>query len=68
MTYPEAVAPSDTGTLLSRMKLLVEVKDFIDAVLANLALKLFILFRINQSFPNVKYAFTQKELGRECAQ
>ena len=42
VTYPEAVASSDAETLRSRTKLLVEVDDFIDAVLANLARKLFI--------------------------
>ena len=42
VTYPEAVASSDTGILLSQTKLLVEVDDLIDAVFANLALKLFI--------------------------
>ena len=48
MTYPEAVASSDAVLLLSRTKLLVEVEDLIDAVLANLALKLFI-FRANKT-------------------
>ena len=43
MTYPEAVASSDAETLQLRTKLQVEVDDFIDAVLANLARKLFIL-------------------------
>ena len=43
VTYPEAVAPSEAETLRSHTKLLVEVVDFIEAVLANLARKLFIV-------------------------
>ena len=46
MTYPEAVAPSEAETLWSRTKLLVEVVDFMEAVLANLVRKLFIVMRI----------------------
>ena len=42
LTYPEAVASSDAEALRSHTKLLVEVDDFIHAVLANLAWKLFI--------------------------
>ena len=49
MTYPEAVAPSEAETLQSRTKLLVEVVDFIEAVLANLVRKLFIVLRIKYS-------------------
>ena len=46
MTYPEAAASSDAAALRSRTKLLVEADDLMDAVLANLALKLFILLRV----------------------
>ena len=49
MTYPEAVAPSEAETLQSHTKLLVEVVDFMEAVLANLARKLFIVLQIKQS-------------------
>ena len=49
MTYPEAVAPTEAETLRSRTKLLVEVYDFIEAVLANLVRKLFIVLRIKYS-------------------
>ena len=49
MTYPEAVAPSEAETLRSRTKLLVEVVDFIEAILANLARRLFIVLRIKYS-------------------
>ena len=46
VTYPEAVASSEAKALRSQTKLLVEADDLMDAVFANLALKLFILLRI----------------------
>ena len=46
VTYPEAVV-SDAAAPRPRTKLLVEVDDLMDEVLANLALKLFILLRSN---------------------
>ena len=46
VTYPETVASSDTETLWSRTKLLVEVDDLIDELLANIALKLFIVAKM----------------------
>ena len=49
MTYPEAVAPSEAETLRSHTKLLVEVVDLMEAVLANLARKLFIVLRLKHS-------------------
>ena len=46
VTYPEAAVSLDAAALRSRTKLLVEADDLMDAVLANLALKLFILLRV----------------------
>ena len=66
MTYPEAVAPSEAETLRSRTKLLVEVVDFMEAVLANLAWKLFIVMRVKHS-KRIDVCF-EKNLERECAQ
>ena len=68
MTYPEAVASSDTLVLLSRTKLLVEVEDLIDTVLANLALKLFIFVQINQIFTKCKLCIHSKRFRmRMCS-
>ena len=66
MTYPEAVAPSETETLRSRTKLLVEVVDFMEAVLANLARKLFIVVQVKHS-KRIDMCF-EKNLERKCAQ
>ena len=66
MTYPEAVAPSEAETLWSCTKLLVEVVDFMEAVLANLARKLFIVMRVKHS-KRIDVCF-EKNLERECAQ
>ena len=66
MTYPEAVTPSEAETLQSRTKLLVEVVDFMEAVLANLARKLFIVMRVKHS-KRIDVCF-EKNLERECAQ
>ena len=46
VTYPEAVA-SDATAPRPRTKLLVVADDLMDEVLANLALKLFMLLRSN---------------------
>ena len=66
MTYPEAVAPSQAETLRSRTKLLVEVVDFMEAVLVNLAWKLFIIMRVKHS-KRIDVCF-EKNLECECAQ
>ena len=67
MTYPEAVAPSEAETLRSRTKLLVEVVDFMEAILANLARKLFIVMRVKEHSKRIDVCF-EKNLERECAQ
>ena len=66
MTYPEAVTPSEAETLQSCTKLLVEVVDFMEAVLANLARKLFIVMRVKHS-KRIDVCF-EKNLECECAQ
>ena len=48
VTYPEAVV-SDAAAPRPRTKLLVEVVDFMEAVLANLARKLFIVMQVKHS-------------------
>ena len=70
MTYPEAVV-SDAAAPRPRTKLLVEADDLMDEVLANLALKLFILLRSKLTvFKKRKcnLRIHSKDLGRKCAQ
>ena len=70
VTYPEAVV-SDAAAPRPRTKLLVEADDLIDEVLANLALKLFILLRSNLTvFKERKcnLRIHSKDLEHECAQ
>ena len=70
VTYPEA-GVSDAAAPRPRTKLLVEVDDLMDEVLANLALKLFILLRSNLTvFKERKCNLRthSNDLERECAQ
>ena len=70
VTYPEAVV-SDAAAPRPRTKLLVVADDLMDEVLANLALKLFILLRSNLTvFKERKcnLRIHSKDLECECAQ
>ena len=69
MTYPEAATSSDETVARPRTKLLVEADGFIDDVLANLSLKLFIFVAKSiKKFDKKQIACSFKDLGRECAQ
>ena len=70
VTYPEALV-SDAAAPRPQTKLLVVADDLMDEVLANLALKLFILLRSNLTVFKERKCnshIQSKDLERECAQ